>query len=107
MGERLNFYGSLLALTGCVLFILVYSTMPFLTGRRRWWQDRVGRLLVTKAASLAGLMLIVVVYYATDVDAEWIRSVRGLLAGVVGIMMLYQSWLVFRLQREKEGDDQT
>lgn len=104
MGERLNFYGSLLALTGCLLFIGVYTAMPYVTGRERWWHSHIGRLLVTKAAALAGLMAIVVSFYVWGIDVEWIRSARGVLAAAIGVMMMYQSWLVYRIQRE-QGDN--
>ena len=51
MGETVNFWGSLVALVGCVVFIGVYSVMPFLTGRSRWWHSLIGRMLVAKAAA--------------------------------------------------------
>lgn len=102
MGEKINFYGSVLCLSACVLFIAVYSVMPFVTGRRRWWSSRIGRMMVTKALALAGLMLIVVVFYLTDADAEWIRGIRGVFAAVIAVMMTYQSWLVYRLMTQKE-----
>lgn len=105
MGETINFYGSLAALVGCLLFIAVYTVMPFLTRRQGWWRSRIGRLLVTKAAALSGLMLIVIVYYVTDVNQEWIRAVRGVFAAVIGAMMMYQGWLVFRTMRSDGGDD--
>ena len=104
MGEVINYYGSLLCLTACLGFIAVYTVMPFVTGRERWWSHHLGRMMITKASALAGLMLIVVVYYLTDIDPEWIRVARGILAGVVGLMMFYQSWLVYRLQR-RQGDN--
>jgi uncharacterized membrane protein len=65
----------------------------------------VGRLMVTKAAAIAGLMFIPVAAYSWDLDMEWIRSVRGVFAAVVGIMMFYQSGLVYRLQRTREPDE--
>lgn len=102
MGERLNLYGSLFCLAACLLFIGVYTAMPFVTGRERWWSSHIGRLLVTKAAALAGLMAIVVVAYLSDTDLEWVRSVRGVFAAVIGVMMVYQSRLVIRIQRQKE-----
>lgn len=102
VGELLNFYGSVFCLVSCLLFVIVYTAMPVLTGRTRWWSSRVGRLLVTKAASIAGLMAIVVVTYLSDADLEWVRSVRGVFAAVIGVMMVYQCTLVVRLHREKE-----
>lgn len=103
MGERINFYGSLACLTACLLFVLVYTVVPLLTGRMRWWSSHIGRMLVTKALALAGLMVITVVMYVFDVEVEWIRSVRGVFAAVVAVMMVYQSWLVYRIQTQKEG----
>lgn len=102
MGETVNFYGSLVCLTGCVLFIAVYTVMPFVTGRERWWSNYIGRMLVTKAVALGGLMLIVVLLYLFDLDLEWVRAVRGVFAALVGVMMMYQTWLVFRFHRGKE-----
>lgn len=102
VGETVNFYGSLVCLTGCVLFIAVYTVMPFITGRERWWASHIGRLLVTKASALAGLMLIVILLYLFDLDLEWVRAVRGAFATLVGVMMMYQTWLVFRFQNSKE-----
>lgn len=104
MGELINFYGSLVCMTGSLLFVGVYTVMPFVTGRRRWWQDPVGRMLVTKASALAGLMVVPVVYYLTRADAEWIRSIRGVFSAVIGVMMVYQTSLVFRLQRQRKED---
>lgn len=102
MGERVNFYGSLVCLTGCLLFVAVYTVMPFLTHRQRWWNSRIGRLLVTKALAIAGLMLIVIVLYLFRPSMEWIRTVRGVFSAVVGVMMMYQAALVVRIQRQKE-----
>ena len=102
MGETVNFYGSLVCLAGCVMFIAVYTVMPFITGRERWWASHIGRLLVTKATALAGLMLIVILVYLLDLNLEWVRAVRGVFAGLVGAMMMYQTWLVFRFQKDKE-----
>jgi hypothetical protein len=102
MGETINFYGSLLALTGCILFIVIYTAMPFLTHRERWWNSKVGRMMVTKAIAIAGLMLIPVTFYLLRYDMEWTRSVRGVLSALIGIMMVYQSWLVYRTQRGKD-----
>jgi hypothetical protein len=103
VGERINFYGSLACLTACLLFVLVYTVVPLLTGRMRWWSSHIGRMLVTKALALSGLMVITVVMYVFDVEVEWIRSVRGVFAAVVAVMMVYQSWLVYRIQTQKEG----
>jgi hypothetical protein len=105
MGETVNFYGSLVCLAGCVSFIGVYSVMPLLTDRVPWWRYRIGRMLVTKAASIAGLMLIIVVTYAFHINLEWIRMIRGVFAAVVGVMMFYQTRLVYMLQKGYEGDN--
>jgi peptidoglycan biosynthesis protein MviN/MurJ (putative lipid II flippase) len=105
MGEKINFWGSLAALAGCLLFIAVYTVMPFVTRRQRWWSSRIGRLLITKAVALSGLMFIVVIYYVAEIDQEWIRAVRGIFAAVIGVMMLYQGWLVFRTMQSGGGDE--
>jgi hypothetical protein len=104
MGETINFYGSLVCMTGCLLFLGVYSVMPFATGRAPWWRSRIGRMMVTKALAITGLMLITIVMYLADPDVEWVRSIRGVFAAVVGVMMMYQSRLVYHLQREREDD---
>jgi hypothetical protein len=106
MGEELNFYGSLFCLTGCVLFIAAYTVMPLVTGRERWWASHIGRMLVTKATALAGLMLIVVLLYLFDLDLEWVRAVRGVFAALIGAMMMYQTGLVVRLQRDADEKEQ-
>jgi len=105
MGETVNFYGSLVCLAGCVGFIGVYSVMPLLTDRVPWWKYRIGRMLVTKATALAGLMLITIVNYAFHADLEWIRVTRGVFATAVGVMMFYQTRLVYMLQKGYEGDN--
>lgn len=102
VGETINFWGSVMCLAGCLLFIGVYTWMPLRTGRERWWSSYIGRLLITKAAALAGLMLIVILMYLFDFDVEWIRSTRGIFAAVIAVMMVYQSWLVYHLQRDQE-----
>lgn len=99
MGETINFYGSLLCLAGCLMFVGVYTVMAYVTGRIPWWRSRIGRMLVTKALAIAGLMLIIIVFYLFEVDATWIRTIRGVFAGLVGTVMFYQAWLVYRLQR--------
>lgn len=104
MGETINFYGSLLALAGCLAFVGVYTVMPYLTGRKRWWYSRIGRMFVTKALALAGLMAIVILFYVTNIDAEWIRGVRGVFSGVIGVMMFYQTRLVIKIQNEREDE---
>jgi hypothetical protein len=96
MGETLNFYGSILALIGCVSFIGLYS------GMAPWWKGHVGRMLVTKAAAIGGLMAITVAFYAFDLDQEWIRVARGCLSFVIAAMMFYQTYLVYALQKERE-----
>lgn len=104
MGETVNFYGSVVCLTGCVLFVAVYTIMGWVTGRIPWWRSRIGRMMVTKAIALSGLMAIVIAFYLFSIDAEWIRTIRGIFASLVGVMMFYQSWLVYRLQRFPEDD---
>lgn len=106
MGETINFYGSLVALAGSLAFIGAYTIMPYITGRARWWSSRIGRLFVTKALAIAGLMVIAVVFYTTDIDAEWIRGVRGVFSGVIGVMMFYQTRLVIKIQNEREDEPQ-
>lgn len=106
VGETVNFYGSLAALAGCLLFIGAYTVMPYITGRARWWSSHIGRLLVTKAVAISGLMVIVIVFYLTDIDAEWIRAVRGVFCGVIGVMMVYQATLVVRIMSEREDERQ-
>jgi hypothetical protein len=105
MGETINFYGSLLCLTGCLTFIAVYTIMPFITNRIPWWKYQIGRMMITKAAAIAGLMLIIVITYAFGVNVEWIRLIRGVFAAVVGVMMFYQARIVYRLQKGYEGDN--
>lgn len=102
MGERINFYGSVFCLAACLLFVGVYTVMPFVTGRERWWSSVLGRMLVTKALALAGLMSIVVALYLFHLDLEWVRSARGIFASIVAVMMVYQSWMVYRIQTERE-----
>src|ERR1044072_447818 len=102
MGETINFYGSVVCLAGCLLFLGVFSVMPFVTGRVPWWSSQIGRMMVTKAIALAGLMLITVVTYLADPDLEWVRSVRGVFALVIGTMMMYQTRLVIKIQRGRE-----
>lgn len=104
VGEEINFWGSLVCLLGCLAFVVIYTAMAFLTGRKRWWHDQVGRMLVTKAIALAGLMLLVVVYYAFHLDAEWIRGIRGVFSAVIGVMMALQTVLVYRYQRLSKED---
>jgi len=106
MGEDLNFYGSLFCLAGCLLFIVAYTVTPFVTGRQRWWASHIGRMLVTTATAIAGLMLIVVLLYLFDLDLEWVRAVRGVFAALVGVMMMYQTGLVVRLQRDADEKEQ-
>jgi hypothetical protein len=105
MGETVNFYGSLFCFLGCVTFIAVYSVMPFITNRTPWWKYQIGRMMVTKATAIAGLMLIIIVTYAFGVNVEWIRLIRGVFAAVVGVMMFLQSRIVYRLQKGYEGDN--
>ena len=102
MGERINFYGSLLCLAGCLVFIIIYTVMPFRTRRQRWWSTPFGRMIVTKAVAIAGLMLIVVLLYLFDLELEWVRAVRGVFAAVVGAMMFYQAAQVVRIQRRED-----
>lgn len=102
MGETVNFWGSLVALVGCVVFIGVYSVMPFLTGRSRWWHSLIGRMLVAKAAAIAGLMLIVIAMYVCDIQVEWVRATRGVFSALVGVMMAYQGYLVYKIQSKRE-----
>jgi len=103
-GDVLNLYGSLLAFTGCVAFVVVYTVMAFVTGRERWWSSHVGRMMVTKALAIAGLMAIALAFYWLDLDTYLIRQVRGVFAGVVGVMMIYQTVLVYRLQKREDDD---
>lgn len=103
VGEEINFFGSLACLAACLAFVGMYTVMGYVTHRRRWWHDEVGRMMVTKALAIAGLMGIVVVFYTLDLDAEWIRGVRGVFSGVVAVMMAYQTYLVYRLQRRGSG----
>lgn len=105
MGETINFYGSLFCLMGCLTFIGVYSVMPFITNRIPWWKYQIGRMLVIKAAAISGLMLIIVVTYAFHIDLEWIRTIRGAFAALVGVMMFLQGRIVYRLQKGYEGDN--
>lgn len=105
VGEEINFWGSLLCLLGCVAFVSHYTFLAYRTGRVRWWHDPVGKMMVTKAVSIAGLMLLVIVFYLFNVDAEWIRGIRGVFAAMIGVMMGYQTYLVHRLQTEDEDAD--
>lgn len=87
------------------MFIAVYTAMPFLTNRTGWWRYHIGRMMVTKAFAIAGLMVISMVFYLTDIKLEWIQVARGVFAAVVGMMMVYQTVLVYRLQKGHEGDN--
>jgi hypothetical protein len=105
VGEEINFWGSLLCLLGCMAFVGYYTFLAFRTGRMRWWHDRVGKMMVTKALAIAGLMLLTVAFYLFNIDAEWIRGIRGVFSAVVGAMMCYQTYLVHQLQTGDGGKD--
>jgi hypothetical protein len=91
-GEAVNLWGSVLALVGCLAFVAVYSVFA------RWWRDAVGRLLVTKALAVAAFMAISIGITVMRSDAELLRIVRGFLAALFGVLMLYQAWLVGHAQ---------
>lgn len=87
-GETVNLWGSVIALAGCLSFITVYSLLA------RWWRDPIGRLLVTKAVAIAAFMAISIAATAFGADVAVLRTVRGILAALFGMLMLYQAWLV-------------
>lgn len=87
-GETVNLWGSTAALAGCLAFVAVYSLLA------RWWRDRVGRLLVTKALAVAAFMAISICVTVLRSDIEALRVVRGVLAALFGALMFYQAWLV-------------
>lgn len=92
-GQAVNLWGSVLALVGCAAFVGVYSLLA------PWWRSQVGRLLVLKAAAIAVLMAITICMAAlTAADVEILRLVRGALAALFGVLMLYQAWLVGHTQ---------
>lgn len=91
-GEAVNLGGSVIALTGCLAFVAVYSLLA------RWWRDPIGRLLVTKAVAIALFMAISVAATAFSADVGILRFVRGSLAALFGALMLYQAWLVGHTQ---------
>lgn len=91
-GAAVNLWGSVIALTGCVAFVTVYSLLA------RWWRDPIGRLLVTKAVAIAAFMAISITATAFGADVEVLRVVRGVLAALFGTLMLYQAGLVARTQ---------
>ncbi|MFH8805247.1 hypothetical protein ACH4F6_37855 [Streptomyces sp. NPDC017936] len=91
-GEAVNLWGSILALAGSLAFVAVYSLLA------RWWRDAVGRLLVIKALAVAAFMAISISVTLLRGDIEALRTVRGILAGLFGTLMLYQAWLVGHMQ---------
>lgn len=102
VADAVNFWGSVVCAAGAMLFVGVYSVMPFVTGRVPWWRVKIGRMMVTTAVSLLLLMLISIIFYLANLDIAWVRGVRGVLAAVVGVMMSYQAWLVYKLQSRRE-----
>jgi hypothetical protein len=87
-----NVWGSAIALVGCLSFVAVYTLLA------RWWRTLVGRLLVIKALAIAAFMAISICVTAFGVDAEALRTLRGILAALFGVLMLYQAWLVGHTQ---------
>lgn len=100
-GETVNVWGSAIALAGCLAFVAVYTLLA------RWWRDRVGRLLVIKALSVAAFMAISICVTLLRGDAEMLRVVRGILAALFGVLMLYQAWLVGHTQIKGARRDTT
>lgn len=88
LGETVNLWGSTTALVGCLSFVTVYTLLA------RWWRDPVGRLLVIKALAIAAFMAISISVTVINADVEVLRIVRGILAALFGVLMLYQAWLV-------------
>ncbi|WP_030248044.1 hypothetical protein [Streptomyces sp. NRRL S-455] len=93
-GETVNLAGSVIALVGCLSFVLVYTLLA------RWWRTLVGRLLVIKALAIAAFMAISIGVTVFRADVEVLRIVRGILAALFGALMLYQAWLVGHTQIE-------
>jgi uncharacterized membrane protein len=91
-GETVNLWGSVIALVGCLSFVAVYTVLA------RWWRTRVGRLLVIKALAIAAFMAISICVTLLRTDIEILRVVRGVLAALFGVLMLYQAWLVGHTQ---------
>jgi hypothetical protein len=100
-GETVNLWGSILALSGSLTFVAVYSLLA------RWWRDSVGRLLVIKALAISAFMAISICVTLLRADIEVLRTVRGVLAALFGALMLYQAWLVGRTQIKGARRDTT
>lgn len=90
--EAVNFWGSTIALGGCLAFVAVYSLLA------KWWRSQVGRLLVTKAVAIIAMMALSICVTLLRSDIELLRLVRGILAALFGALMFYQAWLVGHTQ---------
>lgn len=99
-GEAVNVWGSALAFAGSLTFVFVYSIA-------RWWRDPVGRLLAIKALAIASFMAISLCATLLRTDAELLRTVRGILAGLFGALMFYQALIVARVQIKGARRDDT
>lgn len=93
-GEIVNVWGSTVALAGCCAFTVFYSLLV----RMKWRHSVMGRLLVIKAVAIAAFMAISLCATVLRADPEVLRIVRGILAGLFGTLMFYQSGLVARAQ---------
>lgn len=93
--ERLALVTLVLAALGQLLFVAKYLT-------RRWYDYRVGRALMGKAASL-GVLLALSVIGAFYRLPEWITAVS---IGLVTLFIWYQTYVLFTSPRYLNLDEE-
>jgi len=94
--ETMNFVASVFTGAASLVFMAIFVRRP------TWRTTNLGRMLMTLVASIAALCWIVVIYYVTKSDPDWVRVTRSLLLMVVGTMIIVQTVIMVRLRHRAE-----
>jgi hypothetical protein len=95
--QRLALIGLIVATVGQVLFVVKYAT-------RRWYDYRVGRAMMGKAASLACVLVLSVVN--TFVVYRFQEPIAAIAIVAIAVFIWYQTYVLFTSPRYINLDEE-